>query len=278
MLLLMAALGYAADMVDYESESLLQCTDIDVAVASRTLVRALSFTAAAGEMIAVLGQNGCGKTLSLHTLAGLRKSAAGFVTVDGADVGQRQRQKLAKQLALLPQNVDDIFPSTVLQTALTGRHPHIGLLDRETETDVNAARCALAAVGLAALEQRDVLTLSGGERRRLAIAQILTQAPSVYVLDEPTNHLDPQHQLDAMQLFRAAADAGATVIASLHDVNLASRFADRCLLLYGDGNWELGPTADILSSERLGKLYETHIETVPWKNGNLFVASGNDAA
>ena len=88
-----------------------------------------------------------------------------------------------------------------------------------------------------------MLTLSGGERRRLAIAQVLTQTPDLYLLDEPTNHLDPQHQLDALRLFREKADDGAAVIASLHDVNLAVRFADRCLLLYGDGRWDLGSTA-----------------------------------
>lgn len=264
-----------------ESDALLLCTDVDVAVDTRTLVSALSFAVAKGEMMAVLGQNGCGKTLSLHTLAGLRKSRAGFVTVNDVDVGQKKRQQLAKRLALLPQNVDDIFPSTVLQTALIGRHPHVGLLDRETESDIRIAREALHAVGLSNFEERDILTLSGGERRRLAIAQILTQAPDVYLLDEPTNHLDPQHQLDAMQLFRAAADNGAGVVASLHDVNMASRFADRCLLLYGDGRWDLGPTAEILCSERLSELYATPIETVPWKNGNLFIASGvsrNDTA
>jgi iron complex transport system ATP-binding protein len=135
----------------------------------------------------------------------------------------------------------------------------------------------LASVDLDDLAARDVLTLSGGERRRLAIAQVLTQAPDLYLLDEPTNHLDPQHQLDALRLFRERADNGAAVIASLHDVNLAVRFADRCLLLYGDGRWDLGTTADILGSDRLSELYSTPMEAVAWRNRELFVASGDEA-
>ena len=114
----------------------------------------------------------------------------------------------------------------------------------ESQEDFDIARSALSAVDLEDLSARDVLTLSGGERRRLAIAQVLTQTPDLYLLDEPTNHLDPQHQLDALRLFRQQADEGAAVIASLHDVNLAVRFADRCLLLFGDGRWNLGSTEE----------------------------------
>ena len=194
-----------------------------------------------------------------------------------ANVASSKRQQLAKHLALLPQHVDDIFPATVIDTALIGRHPHIGRLSWESEQDIDIAKAALASADLSALADRDVLTLSGGERRRLAIAQVLTQAPDLYLLDEPTNHLDPQHQLDALRLFRKEADAGAAVIASLHDVNLAVRFADRCLLLYGDGRWDLGRTAEILNSARLSQLYATPMEAVTWRNRELFVASGDVA-
>ena len=118
------------------------------------------------------------------------------------------------------------------------------------------------------------MTLSGGERRRLAVAQVLTQAPGIYLLDEPTNHLDPQHQLDVLKIFRKAANDGNVVIASLHDVNLASRFADRCLLLFGDGRWTIGDAASVLTADKLSDLYATPMESVPWRDGSLFVATG----
>ena len=125
------------------------------------------------------------------------------------------------------------------------------------------------------LADRDILTLSGGERRRLAIAQVLTQSPDVYLLDEPTNHLDPQHQLDTLRIFRQAADGGAGVIASLHDVNLAVRFADRCLLLFGDGRWQLGESSKVLNEETLSELFATRMEAVAWRSQELFVASSD---
>lgn len=255
--------------------AIFSCTDLTVDVVGRMLVDKLSLEVARGELVALLGQNGSGKSLTMHTLAGLRPASCGSIQLLDSDVANSKRQDLAKHLALLPQHVDDIFPATVLDTALIGRHPHIGRLSWESLQDLDVAKAALAAVDLEGLADRDVFTLSGGERRRLAIAQVLTQAPDLYLLDEPTNHLDPQHQLYALQLFREKADAGAAVIASLHDVNLAVRFADRCLLLYGDGRWDLGVTADILETERLSQLYSTPMEAVAWRNRELFVASGD---
>jgi iron complex transport system ATP-binding protein len=184
------------------------------------------------------------------------------------------RQQTAKALALLPQHNDDMFPATVMETALAGRHPHVASFRWESANDFAVTRSALQTVGIAELANRNVLTLSGGERRRLAIAQVLAQQPSVFLLDEPTNHLDPQHEIETLAVFRKMANEGATVIASLHDANLASRFADRCLLLYGDGRWDSGPVDAVLEAGRLSRLYATSIEAVPWRGGNLFVATG----
>jgi iron complex transport system ATP-binding protein len=255
-----------------KTQQLMSCSDVCVSVPGRVLVDALSLELRRGELIAVLGQNGAGKTLSLLTLAGLRDADTGSVRIGTDDIQSTPRAVVARQLALLPQDVEDIFPATVIDTVLIGRHPHIGKLRWESTNDYAIANHALDTMGLADLAQRDVLTLSGGERRRLSIAQVLAQQPEIYLLDEPTNHLDPQHQLDAMRTFRAAADLGAGVIATLHDINLAVRFADRCLLLFGDGRWELGPSAEILSEERLGELFSTPMESVVWRNHNLFVA------
>lgn len=251
------------------------CRDLCVEVASRVLVESLHLDISGGELIAVLGQNGCGKSLTMHTLAGLRSASAGQVLLLGKDLTELRRREIAMSLALLPQHVDDIFPATALDTAMIGRHPHIGRFNWESERDFAVVHAALDAVGLGGLAARDVLTLSGGERRRLAIAQVLAQQPRVCLLDEPTNHLDPQHQLDVLQLFRARADAGAVVIASLHDVNLAVRYAHRCLLLYGDGRWDLGRTRDILDADRLSRLYATPMEAVDWRSRQLFIASGD---
>jgi iron complex transport system ATP-binding protein len=257
-----------------DDATLLEISKLRVSVPGRVLVEGLSMSLSRGEFVAVLGRNGSGKTLSLLTLAGLRHPEAGSVRLRGEAIDALRRQQVAKHLALLPQDTDDIFPATVLDTALVGRHPHIGRFRWESPADYEQARASLAMVGIADLADRDVLSLSGGERRRLAIAQVLTQAPDVYLLDEPTNHLDPQHQVDTLRLFRRAADDGAGVIASLHDVNLAARVADRCLLLFGDGRWEFGETDAVLDEARLEALFETPIEAVRWRDRRLFIASG----
>lgn len=260
------------------SQSLLSCNNLRVTVPGRLLVDGLNLQSRRGELIAVLGQNGAGKSLTLMTLAGLRVAEMGTVSLSGADIFTSPRQDTARQLALLPQTTEDIFPASVMETVLIGRHPHIGRLSWESGQDHAIARRALDLLGLTELANRDVQTLSGGERRRLSIAQVVAQAPEVYLLDEPTNHLDPQHQIDALQLFRRAADEGATVIASLHDANLAVRFADRCLLLHGDGRWQLGDSEEVLTETNLSELFATRMETVQWRSHKLFVAASDHPA
>lgn len=260
------------------AEILLETHDLHVTVPGRSLVSAMHLSLSRGEFVAMLGPNGTGKTLSMLTLAGLRDPAAGDVLLGGEPMQSMARAAIARKLALLPQDVDDIFPATVLDTVLIGRHPHVPRFHWESRHDRDIAMRALGQMDIAALAGRDVLTLSGGERRRAAVAQILAQSPDVFLLDEPTNHLDPQHQLDVLNVFRGAADDGAAVIASLHDVNLAVRYADRCLLLFGDGRWELGATSDILNETSLEALYDIPIEAVPWRSQRLFVASGDTRA
>ena len=251
----------------------LACETVTISVPGRLLIESLGFEARRGELIAILGQNGAGKSLLLMTLAGLRNPDNGNVTLYGDDIASTPRQEIARQLAFLPQATDDVFPATVMETALIGRHPHIDKLSWESTDDYAIANSALDEMDLVEMAGRDVLTLSGGERQRLAIAQTLAQSPNVFLLDEPTNHLDPQHQLDTLHVFRTAADGGATVFASLHDVNFAVRFADRCLLLHGDGNWEFGASEEVLTETRLSKLYATRMEEIEWRGRKLFIAA-----
>ena len=264
-------------MMDESLNGGLRCAGVFISVPGRTLVENLDIDIRAGEVLAVLGPNGVGKSLTLHTLAGLRSADGGVTSLDGQSVTELPRQRIATRVALLPQYVEDVFPATVFDTVMIGRHPHIPRFQWESERDRRIAEEALRLVDLDEMPQRDIATLSGGERRRLAIAQVLTQEPDIYLLDEPTNHLDPQHQLDVLHVFGIKASGGAAVVASLHDVNLAARFADKCLLLYGDGRWELDETESILTVERLSELYATAMELVAWRNTNLFIAVGSQS-
>lgn len=236
------------------------------------LVRALEIEGSGGEFIAVLGRNGVGKSLTLHTLAGLRAPAAGTVRLDGRDLGGWPGALRARRLALLPQSVEEPFPASVFESALIGRHPHLPFWQWEGAEDHAAAGRALEAVGLATLRDRAVDSLSGGERRRLDIATLLAQDAAVCLLDEPINHLDPQHRNDVLALFRARADAGGLVIASLHDATLAARYADRVLLLHGDGRWQFGETGTTLSAANLSGLYGVAVEEIPHRGRRVFVS------
>lgn len=253
--------------------SLLSCERLSVAAGERCLVRELMLSAQAGRVICVLGRNGTGKTLTLHTLAGLRPAASGRVLIGAENLEAWSRRELATRLALLTQHGDEAFPSTVLETALSGRHPHIGFWHWESDEDRRMARAALAAVDLNGLEDRDVSTLSGGERRRVAIATVLAQDPAIFLLDEPANHLDPHHLLDVLRLFRRLADQGRTVLMSLHDAGLAARFADEALLLFGDGRWLHGPVAQVLTEKNIGALYGVSVRELRWEGGRTFVSS-----
>lgn len=253
--------------------AVVSCKDLSISVPGRMLVERLELGLDSGDFLAILGQNGSGKTLTMHTMAGLRLADSGQVYLKDKLLASLKRQNIAKDLALLPQSADDAFPATVLETVLIGRHPHIGPLAWESDLDRQIARQSLEQVRLSDFSDRDIGTLSGGERRRVAIAQVLTQDPQVYLLDEPTNHLDPQHQLDILRLFRDKARGGATVVASLHDVNLAARFASLCLLLFGDGRWELGATSAVLNEDRLSELYATRMEAIRWRDRDIFMAS-----
>lgn len=250
----------------------LACAGVDVTVAGRTLVRGLDLAIRSGSITAVLGCNGAGKTMTLHTLAGLRAPAAGAVFADGQPLASWPRRSLALTLGLLTQTTEDPFPSTVLDAVLIGRHPHVGFWRWESETDRQIARAALAAVSLAELAERDVSTLSGGERRRVAIATLLAQDPEVFLLDEPINHLDPHHQIDVLKLFRAKAAAGRAVLLSLHDAGLAARFCDRALLLFGNGEWSSGPTSEVLNETSMSRLYGVPVREIAWAGGRTFVA------
>jgi iron complex transport system ATP-binding protein len=236
------------------TDAALESIDLAVTVPGRTLVSGLSCSLAAGEFIALLGGNGAGKSLLLRTLAGLRPPARGAVHLGGAALPSLARRHVALRLGFLPQDPDAAPQGMLHESVLLGRFAHLGLLEAPGAADEARVAAALAHVGLASLAGRELATLSGGEQRRAAIARLLVQAPSIYLLDEPTNHLDPAQQLAILDHLRTLVRAGATVIASLHDPNLALRFADRVLLLSGDGAADLVPIAE-LDARRLGALY-----------------------
>ena len=254
------------------SAPLLSARGLRVDIGGRCVARALDLTIECGQRLAILGRNGAGKSTLLSTLAGLRTPAAGSIELGGMSYAALTPRAAALRRAWLGQALADPFASTVLETALTGRHPHLGRWDWESTHDAELARSALAAVGLAGFEQRQIHTLSGGERQRLAIATLLTQAAPLYLLDEPLAHLDLNHQMAVLELFSGAArDCGAGVIMVLHDPALAHRFCDQALLIDGDGHCESGAVDAILTAEKLSNLYGYRLRQFTHEGRRCFV-------
>lgn len=229
---------------------------------SRALTRPVTIEARAGEFWAVLGENGSGKSTLMDTLAGLLPPIGGQVTVDGVNLGRMPRKVLARRLGLLLQHQDVAFPYSVRDTVSAGRYAHRPPWRPLRLEDRRLVAQALEEAGLSDLADMRADQLSGGEQRRVAVATLLAQEPGVLLLDEPVNHLDVRHEVALMDRFRAYAERDRLIMVSLHDVNLASRYADRLLMLYPDGTWEAGDTAELLTEERLEHLYGVPLKAV----------------
>ena len=252
--------------------TLLATEGLAIEIGDKRIGDALDLAVGKGESWAVLGANGAGKTTLLHTLAGLRPPTEGRVLLDGKPLHTLRRRQIARRLGILLQASEDPFPATVMETALIGRHPHLGPWGWEGPADHAQARQALADVELDTLAERAVDTLSGGERRRLALATLLTQDPAIHLLDEPSNHLDLHHQIRLLGHLRArTCGRGGALVMALHDVNLAARFCDHAVLVFHDGQILHGPAQRLLQPGHLSCLYRHPIEAVEYGGQRAFL-------
>ena len=213
----------------------------------RTLVDALDLTLEPGEMLGILGPNGAGKSTLLTVLAGLAAPARGRVTLDGQALDTLGPLTRAQHIGLLPQGDEGGFLGNVADFVALGRHPF-------AHTSGNVAPL-LAGWELGDLARRPLGTLSGGERQRARLAQLAAQSARVVLLDEPLTHLDPAHQARLLTWARGEAEACHSVVLTLHDPNWAACHCDRLLFLYGDGRWQLGEPAQLLTADALEALY-----------------------
>jgi iron complex transport system ATP-binding protein len=250
----------------------LSIRELTLRIGARTLCERLTVDFEPGSVWAILGANGAGKTTLLHTLAGLRAPQGGALSLDDADLFALPARQRARQLALLLQDYDTAMPASVLETVLSGRHPHLAPFAWEDARDLAAADAALAAAGVAHLRARQFGTLSGGERRRVELAAVLAQATPVLLLDEPTNHLDLRHQQEILALLAAhGRHPGHLAVMVLHDVNAALRACDRALLLYGDGSFAHGACDEIITTDNLERLYGCPMRELGQNGARYFV-------
>lgn len=246
---------------------LLHTTDLSIRAANKVICKHLNFSLHAGEVWGVLGQNGAGKTTLLHAFAGLN-AAQGDIFLQGKNLLHLSKKNIAQQLGILLQDTMTFFPQTVFEFCLSGRFPHLNFFAWENAQDKEIVLRALTEMELDNKLTQKVHTLSGGERRRLAIATLLTQAPQVYLLDEPTNHLDLRQQLKVLQHLQKLTFDNAAVMMSLHEPQIAARFCSHVLLLFEQTEVLFGPTHHILTRENLARLYGCN-DTINFLNGTF---------
>jgi iron complex transport system ATP-binding protein len=250
----------------------LVCQSLEVSIAGKNICKKLDLELTPGQLWGLLGPNGIGKTTLLKCMAGLFAPDAGSVLLENQPIDNLPRRTIARLLGMLQQHTVYAFDASVLETAMTGRHPHLGYWEREGPQDKQKALDAIKAVDLEGFESRSVTGLSGGEARRLAFASLIVQEPAILLLDEPTNHLDMKHQIRIMnQVETQTTGQRRCAMIALHDVNLAARYCSHILMLFGDGDWQAGPVNELLNLENLERLYQCPVEAVQTSAGKRFL-------
>jgi len=224
-----------------------------VTLGGRDVVAGVSVRIGAG-LTGILGPNGAGKSTLVRALLGLVPSR-GSVRVDDEPVAAMSRATLARRIAYLPQGQAVHWPVSAERLVMLGRLPHLGPLSHPGEADRAAVRRAMTVAEVDHLADRPATELSGGERARVLLARALAVEAPALIADEPLASLDPAHQIRGMEILRTQADAGATVLAVLHDLTLAARFCDRLLVMDGGRLVADGAPDAVLTPELLGAVY-----------------------
>jgi iron complex transport system ATP-binding protein len=243
----------------------LQLSDVAVELGERDVVRGVSAEVGQGELVVIVGPNGAGKTTLLRALAGLLAPRTGAIRVLGHDPLRAPRRVIARELAYLPQHYELAFPFAVEEVVLLGRYARQRGFGLASAEDLAAARHAMTVCDVAHLAARRFDELSGGEARRVIVAQALCQGARCLLLDEPTAGLDPSHARAIFAMLRAQCDAGAAALVVTHDLDLALRHGGTMWLVAGGRLAARGAPAHVLAAAETRAAFglEIHVGTLP---------------
>jgi len=217
-----------------------------------------------GEMVGLLGPNGSGKTTLIKLASGVLKPSQGEIKLDGSNLSQLNRKSIARSVAVVPQQFNIPFAFTATEVVMLGRTPFLRVFAGESEVDKQFVSNALELVGISELKERRFDELSGGERQKVILAMALAQQPKLLLLDEPTVHLDITHQVEILELVRRLnVERGLTVIAAMHDLNLASLYFDRLILLKEGRVSADGTPAEVLTEDRIREVFSASVKVEP---------------
>jgi iron complex transport system ATP-binding protein len=235
---------------------MLEIHAMHAAYGSHDVLRGIDLRVSAGEAVAIIGPNGCGKTTLLRVVSGVHARASGSVRIEGSDVSRMPAAEIARRVAVVAQSAPLPEGFTAIEVVLMGRTPHLKLLESESMRDVEVVRRAMERTGCWDLRHRFVQELSGGERQRVIIARALAQQPSLLLLDEPTSHLDIQHQVETFRLVVSLCrEEKLAAVAVVHDLTLAAAFADRVAIMEHGRIVADGRPADVLRADVVARVY-----------------------
>lgn len=255
----------------------LNASGIVVGYGGPPVIDGLDFHAPQGKFTAILGPNGCGKSTLVKALSRVLPVQGGEVSLDGMPLSSFRPRKLAQRIALLPQH--PIVPAgvSVRQLVSRGRYPYHTPFRQWSDDDAPAIDAALEATGITEIQDADVESLSGGQRQRAWLAMVLAQQTQYVLLDEPTSFLDIAHQIDVLRLCRDIAAAGRTVLAVLHDLNQAARYADELVVMQTGRIVAQGTPDQVLNATLVKDVFEldTMISADPWAGSPMVIPTGS---
>jgi len=233
---------------------MIQIKNLNFSYAAKKILKDINLEINPGEFVGIIGPNGSGKTTLLKNICQVLKPGKGTVLIDGrTDYGPKE---LAQKLAVVSENGPVNFDFTVLEVVLMGRAPFLRRFQREGEKDIEIAKRSMEATDTLQFMERPITQLSAGERQRVFIAQCLAQTPKIILLDEPTNYLDINHKIKIFNFFSSLnKEKGVTILSILHDLNLASRYCDKLILMSNGKIFASGNTEDVLTITNIQKVY-----------------------
>lgn len=235
---------------------MLDVAALRVSYGDRPVLRGIDLQVAAGQVVGLIGPNGCGKTTLLKAITRLIPWLSGAVLLQGEPASALSRHELSRRVAVVPQNPVLPLGYTALEVVLMGRTPHLGFLEQEGAQDYQRARAALQEVGASDLAERRVDELSAGERQNVVLARALAQDAPILLLDEPTANLDIGHQIAVFSLVRKLARRSPlAVLAAIHDLTLASLYCDRLALMANGTIVATGPAEQVLTASNIRQAY-----------------------
>jgi len=251
--------------------ALLELEDVAFRLGGREVLEGVSLEVRPGEVVALVGRNGAGKTTVVRVASGVWAPRRGRVRLGGRELSAWSRRELARRVAVVPQQTTVPFPFRVADVVLMGRTPHLGPLRFEGREDAARAEEAMERLGIASLAERSVLELSGGERQLTMVARALCQDAELILLDEPTAFLDLKHRLEVLSVVQELATQGRAALVVSHDLGLAARFCDRMAILAGGRVLADGTPGRVLAPDLLCQGFGIEAELLTASDGSPVV-------